>query len=64
MAHHVVALAKEGFLDLALEAVACGEAVDIEGSPMIQVTLANEDIIDVRWHLCAHAQADHHFNAH
>lgn len=27
---------------------------------MIQATLANENVVDVCWHLCAHAQPDHH----
>ena len=49
----MVALAKEGLLDLALHAVAGGQAVDIERAPVIDAALANQDVVDVGWHLRA-----------
>ncbi len=51
----MVGLAKDGLLDFAAEAVAGGEAGDVEGAPVVQAALADQDVVDVRRHLRAHA---------
>lgn len=50
----MVALAEEGLLDLDLHALAGGQAVDVERSPVINAALANQDVVDVGRHLRAY----------
>lgn len=49
----MVALAKEGLLDLALHAVTGGQAVDVERAPVVNAALAYQDVVDVGRHLRA-----------